>query len=173
MQIYNKFLLFSCGSLRAHKLQHVRIPHPSWSPAVWWNSCPLNQWCHSIIPSSVAPFSFSAQSFTVSGSFPMSQLFASGGQSIGASASASILPVNIQGWFPLGWTGWISLLHLLSLQTPPRTQLAAGEHRGLALCVLTAWPMRLCILGKGVSQSSPYGVLHRVTPRLLGQTGKP
>ena len=73
------------------------------------NSCPLSQWSHPIISSSVIPFSSCLQSFPASGSFPMSQFFTSGGQSIGVSASASVLPMNIQDWFPLGWTGWISL----------------------------------------------------------------
>ena len=77
---------------------------------VYSNSCPLNQWCHPTISSSVIPFCFCLQSFPVSGSFPTSRLFASGGQSIEASASASVLPMNIQDWFPLGRTGWISLL---------------------------------------------------------------
>ena len=72
------------------------------------NSCPLSRWCHPTISSSVVPFSSCLQSFPASGSFQMSQLFASGGQSIGVSASASVLPMNIQDWFPLGWTGWIS-----------------------------------------------------------------
>ena len=88
-------------------LQHTRFPCPSPSPGVCSNSCPLSQWCHPTISSSVAPFSSCPQSFPASGSFPVSRLFASGGQSIGASAS--VLPRNIQGWFPLGLTGWISL----------------------------------------------------------------
>ena len=82
---------------------------PSSSPAVCPSSCPLNQWCHPTISSSVAFFSFCLQSSPESGSFPVSQFFTSLGQSIGVSASASVLPMNIQGWFPLGWTGWISL----------------------------------------------------------------
>ena len=80
---------------------------PSPTPRVYPNSCPLSQWCHPIISSSVVPFSFCPQSFPASGSFQMSQLFSSGGQSIGVSAS--VLPMNIQDWFPSGWTGWISL----------------------------------------------------------------
>ena len=93
-----------------HGLQHARLPCPSLSPRVCSNSCPLSQWCHPTISSSVVPFSSCPQSFPASGSFPMSQLFPSGGQSIGASASTSVLPMNIQGWFPLGWSGLISLL---------------------------------------------------------------
>ena len=93
-------------SLWPHGLQHARFPCPSPSPRVCSNSCPLSQWYHPTISSSVIPFSSCLQSFPASGSFPMSWLSASGGQSIGASASASVLPVNIQGWFPLGLTGW-------------------------------------------------------------------
>ena len=99
-----------------HGLQHTRLPCPSPSPRVCSNSWPLNQWCHPTISSSVIPFSSHLQSFPASGSFPMSQFFTSGGQSIVASASASVLPVNIQDWFPLGWTGWISLLSKSPLQ---------------------------------------------------------
>ena len=94
-------------SLRPHGLQHDRPPCPSPTPGVYSNSCPLSWWCHPTI-SSVVPF-FCFQSFPASGSFPMSQFFTSGGQSIGISASTSVLPMNIQNWFPLGWTGWISL----------------------------------------------------------------
>ena len=96
-------------SLWPHGLQHTRLPYPSLSPRVCSNSCPLSWWCYLIISSSVIPFSFCLQSFPVSGSFPMSWFFASGGQSIGASASASVLPVNIQGIFSLELTGLISL----------------------------------------------------------------
>ena len=96
-------------SLQPCELQPFRLSCPSLSVGVCSNSCPLSQWCHPTISSSVVPFSSCLQSFPASGSFPMSQLFPSGGQSIGASASASVLPINIQGWFPLGWTGLISL----------------------------------------------------------------
>ena len=97
------------NSLRPHGLPHARPPCPSPTPGVYSNSCPLRQWCHPTISSSVVPFSPHLQSFPESGSFQMSQLFASGGQTIGISASASVLPMNIQDWSPLGWTGWISL----------------------------------------------------------------
>ena len=93
-----------------HGLQHARPPWPLPTPGVYSNSYPSTQWCHLTISSSVIPFSSHLQSFPASGSFHMSQFFTSGGQSIGVSASASVLPMNIQDWFPLGWTGWISLL---------------------------------------------------------------
>ena len=96
-------------SLQSHGLQHTRLPCPSPSPGVCSNSCPSSRWCHPTTSSSVVPFSSPLQSFPTSGSFPRSQFFVSGGQSIGISASASVLPMNIQGWFPLGWTDWISL----------------------------------------------------------------
>ena len=96
-------------SLRPHEPQHTRPPCPSSTPRVYSNSCPLSRWCHPTISSSVIPFSSCPLSFPASGSFPMSQFFTSGGQSIGISASASVLPMNIQYWFPLGCTGWISL----------------------------------------------------------------
>ena len=89
--------------------QHARPPCPLPTPGVHSNSCPLSRWCHSAISSSVIPSSSCPQSLPASGSFPMSQLFAWGGQNIGVSASALVLPMNTQDWFPLGWTGWISL----------------------------------------------------------------
>ena len=96
-------------SLWPHELQHTRLPCSSPTPGAYTNSCPSSQWCHPTISSSVVPFSSCPQSFPASGSFQMSQFFTSGGQSIGVSASASVLPMNTQDWFPLGWTGWISL----------------------------------------------------------------
>ena len=96
-------------SLRPHESQHARSPYPSPTPGVYSNSCPSSQWCHTTISSSVIPFSSCPQSLPASGSFPMSQLFASGGQSIEVSASASVLPMNTQDLSHLGWTGWISL----------------------------------------------------------------
>ena len=104
---------FSCSDmsdfLGTHKLQHASLPCPSPTPGACSTSCPLRWLCHSTISSSVVPFSSCLQSFPASGSFPVSQFLASGDQSTGVSASASVLPVNIQDWFPLGWTGWISL----------------------------------------------------------------
>ena len=97
-------------SLRAHGPQHTRLPCRSPTLGACSNSCPLSRWCYPTISSSVVPFSSCLQSFPATGSFPMSQLFVSGGQSIGTSASASVLPTNIQDWFPLGCTGLIPLL---------------------------------------------------------------
>ena len=103
---------YSCSvmsnSLRPHGQQHARLPCPSPTPGVYSNSCPFSWWCHLTISSSVIPFSH-LQSFPASGSFQMGQFFASGGQSIGVSTSASVLPMNTQDWSPLGWSGWISL----------------------------------------------------------------
>ena len=96
-------------SLQPHGLQHASVPCPSPTPGAYSKSCPLRQWCQPTISSSVVPVSSSLQPFPASGSFPVSRFFPSGGQAIGASASASILPMNIQGWFSLGLTGLISL----------------------------------------------------------------
>ena len=105
-------LLFSCqvrsDSLWVPGMQYTRLLCPSLCPGVCPDSCLLSRWCHPTVSSSVVPFSSCPQSFPASGSFPVGQFFASGGQSIVASASASVLPVNIQGWSPLGWTGLIS-----------------------------------------------------------------
>ena len=104
---------FSCSvvsnSLRPHGLQHARLPCPSPPPRTYSNSCPLSQWFHPTISSSVISFSSCLKSFPAPGSFPGSQFFASGGQSIRVSATASFLPMSIQDWFPLGWIGWIPL----------------------------------------------------------------
>ena len=104
---------FSCSvvsnSLWPHESQHTRPPCPSPTPGVYPNLCPSSQWCHPDISSSVIPFSSCPQSLPASESFPMSQLFAWSGLSIGVSALASVLPMNTQGWSPLEWTGWISL----------------------------------------------------------------
>ena len=96
-------------SLWHHELQHARPPCSSPTPGVHPYSCPMSWWCHPTISSSVVPFSFSLQSFPTSGSFQMSELFASGGQNTGVSALTSVLIMNAQDWFRLGWTGWISL----------------------------------------------------------------
>ena len=96
-------------SLQPHEVQHVRLPCPSPTPGVHSNSCPSSRWCHPAISSSVIPFSSCPQPIPASESSPMSQLFSWGGQSIGVSAPTSVIPMNIHNWFPLGWTGWISL----------------------------------------------------------------
>ena len=105
--LFSHWVVFD--SLWPHGLQHARLPWPSPSPGDCSNSCPLSRWCHPTISSSVIPFSTCLQSFPASGSFQMSRFFTTGGQSIGVSASASVLPMNTQGWSPLGWTGWIFL----------------------------------------------------------------
>ena len=114
MAIGTWLLLFSCSvmsdSLRPHGLQHARLPYPLLSPRVCSDSCPSSQWCHPTISSFVTSYSSCPQSFPASGSFPMSQFFASGGQRIAASALASVFPMSIRGRFPLGLTGLISLL---------------------------------------------------------------
>ena len=111
--LFTKLVQFSrsvmSNILRPHGLQHARLPCPSPTPGACSDSCPLSQWCHPTIPSSAVPFSSCLQSFPASGSFPMSQFFISGGHTTRASALASVLPMIIPDWFPLGWTGWISL----------------------------------------------------------------
>ena len=108
-----KSVQFSCSvvfnSLWPHEPQHTRPSCPSPTPGVYPNPCPLSQWCHPTILSSVVPFSSCPQSFPTSGSFQMSQLFASGGQSTGVSVSTSVIPMKTKDWSPIGWTGWISL----------------------------------------------------------------
>ena len=119
-------------------LQHTRLPCPSLSPRVCWNSCPLILWCYPTIPSSVAPFSSCPQSLPASGSFLISQLFSSGGQSIGASTSALALPMNIQGWFPLGdfpcgSAGKESICNVGDLGSVPELGRSPGEGKGYTL----------------------------------------
>ena len=103
-------------TLQPHRLQHTRPPCPWPTSGIYLNSCPLSRWCHPTISSSVIPFS-RLQSFPASGSFQMSRFFTLGSQSIGVSATTSVLPMNIQDWFPLGWTGWISLLSKGTLES--------------------------------------------------------
>ena len=120
-----------CPTLRLHGFQHTRTPCPSPTPGVYLNSHPLSWWCYPIISSSVIPFSSHCQSFPASVSFQMSQLFASGGQSIGVSASTSVLPMNIQDWPPLGWTGWISLPVYSPFWTEPSSYLRENTQTGI------------------------------------------
>ena len=128
---------FSCSimsdSLRPHGLQHSRLPCPKTSTGACSNSCPLSWWCHPPISSSVIPFSSCLQSCPASGSFPMSQFFPSGGQSIAASASTSVLPMNIQDWFPLGLTGLISLESKGAQESSPMPQFKSINSSVLSL----------------------------------------
>ena len=123
-------------SLWPHELQHSRLPCPSPIPEACSNSCPLSWWCHPSISSSIVPFSC-LQSFPASGSFPMSHLFASCGQSIGASASASVLPMIIQDWFPLGWMDW---LDLLAVQGTLKSLLQHRSSKAFFSAQLSLWP---------------------------------
>ena len=136
----------SCPTLRLHESQHARPPCPSPAPRVHSNSCPSSWWCHPAISSSVVPFSSCPQSLPASDSFPMSQLFASGGQSIGVSASASVLPMNTQGWSPLEWTGWISLQskglsRVISSTTVQKHQLFGAQLSSQSNSHIQTWPL--------------------------------
>ena len=124
-------------SLRPHGLQHATPPCPSPTPGVYSNSCPLSRWCHPAISSSVVPFSSHLQSFPASGSFQMSKFLVSGGQSIRVSALASVLPMNIQGWFPLGWTGWISLQSKGLLRVSSNTTVQKHQFLNAQLSLLS------------------------------------
>ena len=134
------------SSLRPHELQHARPPCPSPTPGVHSNPCPLSQWCHPTISSSVIPFSSCPQSLLASGSFPVSQLFTWGGQSIGVSASASVLPMNTQDWFPLGWTGRISLQckglsRVFSSTTVQKHQFFGAQLSSQSNSHIHTWPL--------------------------------
>ena len=138
----------SCPTLRPYGLQHVRLPCPSPAPGVCSNSCPLSWWCHPIILPSVVHFSSCLQSFPASGSFPMSQFFASVlaisyGQSIGVSALASFLPKNTQDWSPLWWTGWISLQSkgLFSNTTVQMHQFLSIQLSSQSNSHINTWPL--------------------------------
>ena len=131
------------NSLRPHGLPAPRLPCPSPTPGVCSDSRPLSQWCHPTISSSVIPFSSSLQSFPASGSFPMSQFFTSGGQSIGVSASPSVLPMNIQDWFPLGWTGLISkgLARVFFTITVEKHQFFSAQPSLWSNSHICTWPL--------------------------------
>ena len=136
------------NSLWPHGLQHPRLPCPSLTPGAYSNSCPLSQWSHPTISSSVIPFSSRRQSIPESGFFPMSQFFTSGGQSIGAPASVSVLPMNIQDWFPLELTGWISLQskglsRVFSSITVQKYQLFCAQLSLWSNCHIHTWPLNL------------------------------
>ena len=135
--------------------QHSRLPCPSPTPRACSNSCPLSRWCHPIISSSVIPFSSCLQSFPVSGSFLVSQFFASGGQSIGASASASVLPMNIQDWFPVGWTGWISLLFKGLSRVLSNTTVQKHQFFSTQLSLWSSSHMQTCALKSIHTLNSP------------------
>ena len=132
---------FSCSvvsnSLWTHWLQHASLPCPSPIPRAYLNSCPSSQWCHLTISSSVIPFSFRLQSLLASGSFPMSQFFASGGQGIGVSASASVLTVYIQDWFPLGWTSWIMSWCIVGNNNEKSKQMYIYQLWQIYLCIIS------------------------------------
>ena len=136
----------SCPTLWDHESQHARPPCPSPTPRVHPNPCPSSLWCHPTISSSVVPFSSYPQSFPTSGSFQMSQLFASGGQSIGLSASTSVLPMNTQDWSPLGWTGWISLQskglsRVFSNTTVQKHQFFSAQLSSQSNSLIYTWPL--------------------------------
>ena len=133
-------------SLQPHESQHARPPCPSSNPGVHSNSCPSSRWCHPAISSSVIPFSSCLQSLPASESFPMSQLFAWGGQSIGVSTSTSVLPMNTQDWSPLGWTGWISLQSkghsiVFSNTTVQKHQFFGAQFSSQSNSHIHTWPL--------------------------------
>ena len=133
-------------SLGHHGLQHARPSCPSPTPRAYSNSCPLSWWCYPTISSSVIPFSSHLQSFPASQSFQMSPFFASGGQNIGVSTSASVLPMNIQNWFPLGWTGWISLQskglsRVFSNTTVQKHQFFGAQLSSQSKSHIHTWPL--------------------------------
>ena len=132
-------------SLRPHERQYARPPCPSPTPRVHPNLCPSSRWCHLTISSSVVPFSSGPQSFQASGSFQMSQLFASGGQSVGVPASTSVLPMNTQDWSPLGWTGWIflwskGLSRVFSNTTVQKHQFFSAQLSSQSNSHIHTWP---------------------------------
>ena len=133
-------------SLWPHESQHIRPPCPSPTPRVHSNSRPLSRWCHPAISSSVVPFSSCPKSLLASGSFPMSHLFAGGGQSIGVSASASVLPMNTQDWSPLAWTGWIfsqskGLSRVFSNTTVQKHQFFGAQLSSQSNSHIHTWPL--------------------------------
>ena len=149
-EMYRRSVQFSHSvisvSLRPHESKHARPPCLSPTPAVYSNSCPSSWWCHPPISSSVVPFSSCPQSLPASGSSPMSQLFASGGQSTGVSASTSVLPMNTQDWSPLGWTGWISLpskglSRVFSNTTVQKHQFFSAQLSSQSNSHIHTWPL--------------------------------
>ena len=158
-------------SLRPHGLEHSRLLCPSLSPGVYSHSCPLSQWCHPTISSSAVLFSC-PQSFPASGSFQMSQLLASGGQNIGVSASASVLPMNIQGWFPLGWTGWISLQskglsRVFSNTTVQKHQFFGSQLYLESTSHIHTWPLETIALTRWTFVGKVMSLLFNMISRLV------
>ena len=146
VQFWTEWHSVVSDSLRPHELQHPRPPCPSPTPGVYSNSRPLSRWCHSTISSSVVPFSSCPQSLPASGSFPMSQLVAWGGESIGVSASASVLPMNAQDWSHLGWTDWISLQskglsRVFSSTTVQKHQFFGAQLSSQSNSHIHTWPL--------------------------------
>ena len=141
----------SCLTMRPHGLQHARLPCPSPAPGTCSNSCPLSWWYPPTISSSVIPFSSRLQSFSAAGSFQMSQFFASGGKSSRASASASVLPKNIQDWFPSEWTGWISLQPKGLSGVFSNTTVQKHQFFGTQLSLWSNSHIRTWLLGKTIA----------------------
>ena len=143
------------NSLQPHGLQPASLPYPSPVPRPCSNSCPLSWWCHPTISSSVVPFSSCLESFPELEAFPMSQFFASGGQSIGISASASVIPMNVQDWFPLGLTGWISLLSKGLTRVFSNTTVQKHQFFGAQLSLSTSSHIHASDQIRSVTQSCP------------------
>ena len=160
---------FSCSvmsdPLRSHEPQHSRPPCPSPTPRFYPNSCPLSRWCHPTISSSVVPFSSPLQYFPASGSFQMSQFFASGGQSIGVSASTSVLPMNIQDWSTLGWTGWMSLQSKGLLRVFSNTTVHKHQFFGTQLSLWSNSHIHTCLLYNGNGNPLQYSCLENPMDR--------
>ena len=159
--------------LPPHGLQHTWLPCPSPTPRVYSNSCPLRQWCHPNISSSVIPFFSCLQSFPASGSFPVSQFFASGGQSIRVLSSTSVLPMNTQDWSPLGWTGWISLQskglpRVFSNTTVQKHQFFGAQLSSQSNSHIHTWP-----LGKHVHYCQKKPCSHEQSLHVSVQTPLP
>ena len=138
----------SCLTLRPHGLHHARPPCPSPTPRIYSNSCPSSQWCHPTISSSIVPLPSCPQSFPASGSFQMSHFFASGGKGIGVSASASVLPMNIQDSFPLGFRGWISLMFMELLRVFSNTTFQNHQFFSAQLSLYSSSHIRTGLLEK-------------------------
>jgi len=158
-------------SLQSHEPQHARPPCPSPTPGVHPDPCPSSQWCHPAISSSVVPFSSCSQSFPASGSFLMSQLFASGGQNTVVSASTSVLPMNTQDWSPLGWTGWISLpskglSRVFSNTTVQKHQFFSAQLSSQSNFHIHTWPLETIALTRQTFVDKVMSLLFNMLSRL-------